>query len=120
MHDLRIIQTCMFFIEIIFDIKERKKIRVDMQRPALRAGITANYGETVITMKTVCFSTVITGSANLSCNYRNFIHSMTLMNVVILYNNQLIIKSFYIFLSLLLKFNNVVNHIVLLNGCKKI
>ena len=43
MHDLRIIQTCMFFIEIIFDIKGRKNIRVDMQRPALMAGITANY-----------------------------------------------------------------------------
>ena len=69
-------------------------------------------------MKTVCFSTAITGSANLSCNYRNFIHGMTLMNIVIPYNYQLIIKSFYIFLLLRLKFNKVVNHIVLLNGCK--
>ena len=43
---------------------------------------------------------------------------MTLMNIVIPYNYQLIIKSFYIFLLLRLKFNNVVNHIVLLNGCK--
>ena len=68
-------------------------------------------------MKTVCFSTIITGSANLSYNYRNFIHGMRLMNIVIPYNNQLVIKSFYIFLLLLLKVNNV-NHIVLLNGCK--
>ena len=57
---------------------------------------------------------VITVSANIYCHGRKFIHGMGLMSLFLIIIKALLTVSF--FLLLVLKVNELLNYVVLLNG----